>query len=211
MRLQKEEYTLIFKDYKLICFDIYTLILKLNLINNLKYKEYDDRKIFYSYNDFIIIKFILFKNINNLFIKVETRSIYINKIRKTTINKFKNLKILYSDFLINKNIFFYKKFIVYENILRKKIIKILSTKYGSDWWFNNIDKKISDICIKRSKFDNNRFHYIFYADFIDIKDIILKNWEDLGVLFDNNIKNLNILNTINTKRNKLFHGRFDFI
>jgi len=211
MKACKEEYILEFKDYKVICIDIYALLLKLNLINNLRYKEYDNKKLFYSYNNILILKVILLKNTKHLCIKTKTKNLYINKIRKIIINKLKNVKILYSDFLINKNIYFYRRFIKYENILRKKIINILTEKYGSNWWANNVDNKVSNICVKRSKFDDDRFHYIFYADFIDLKNIILKNWKDLECLFDSDVKNLEVLNKINSKRNKIFHGRFDFI
>lgn len=210
MKSKKEEYFSIFSDYNEINSRVYSLLLKLKLLNNLKYNDNDIKKIFYSYNSIIVIKIFLFKNTKQIFIRLKTRNNYINKIRNIIINTIKNAKILYSDFLINKNINFYKKFIKYENQLREIILKTMSIKYGYDWWFHYVDKKISSICIKRSNADNNHFHYIFYADFLDIKSIIINNWNDLGFIFNNNKNNLNKLIIINTKRNKIFHGRFDF-
>ncbi len=211
MKLEKEEYFSIFLDYENISSQIYFLLLKLKLLDNLVYRENSTKKIFYSYNKVMIIKFFILKDAKQLFIKLKTKNYYIKNIRKIIIKKIENIQILYSDFLINNNINFYKKFIKYENKLREKIIKVMSIKYGYDWWFNNVNKKISTICVKRSNIDNNHFHYIFYADFLDVKDIIKNNWNDLGFILKNDKSNLNKLILINKKRNKTFHGRFDFI
>ena len=83
----------------------------------------------------------------------------------------------------------------------------MSKKYGNSWWDDKVNSKISRICKKRAAVDNNKFHYIFYAEFLDLKMIIENNWEDLGNLLKGNKENLNKLVKINKKRNIIVHGR----
>lgn len=211
MKTQKEEYFSFYKNLDILNSIIYSLFLKLDFIKNLKTKENKSIKVFYSYNKNYIIKIFIYKKFCQFFIKIKTNNNYIKKIREFFLKNIENIKIIYSDFLINNNIDFYKKFIRYENQLRRVILKKMFITKGNSWWLDCVDKNISNICIKRSNFDKNKFHYIFYSDFLDIKSLILNNWTDLSFIFNDKKDNLSILNMINKKRNKIFHGRFDII
>lgn len=204
----KEEYFLEYLDFFSAKNLVFKFLSKMQLLKNLKHKTKNNFFILKSYNNKLFIS-ILFDLINNIvFIKIKTKNKNIKHIRKNIFNYFSNSKFLYSDFLINKNINFYSKFIKFENILRKKIIRTMYSKYGKDWWMDNINKNISKICIKRFKYSNSRFHYIFFSDFSDLKEIILNNWSTLSFLFDNNKEEINKIDYINKKRNSIFHGRF---
>lgn len=203
----KEEYFLEYTDFISIKKTIYKLLLKIKLLKNLTYKTKGSFFIIESTNNKLYIKILFHKNNNILFIKIKTTNKNIKYIRKNIFKYLNNLKFLYSDFLINQNINFYSKFIKFENLLRKKIIKTMFSKHGKDWWIDNVNKDISRICLKRYKYSNKKFHYIFFSDFLDLKEIILSNFSDLSFLLNNN-DFLNKIDDINKKRNSIFHGRF---
>ncbi len=208
----KESFSCYYKDNFDIGSCIYNLLCRLNLVKNLNRISKKNSNTFISYNRYLHIKIVDLLKQKYLYIKINSKNKNkIKLIRKIVLEEIDGVKVIYSDYLIDKNMHFFKEFVKCENKLREKIINILTVKYGDGWWNIATNNKIKRICTRRAARDNNRYHDIFYTDFSDIKKIIKSNWEYLGIIFDNNESKLNDLSKLNKKRNKLFHGRFDFI
>lgn len=85
----------------------------------------------------------------------------------------------------SKMVNIYLKIYLFENSIRNLILKVLSTKYGKDWWetqvANDVKKDVQD---RINKEKENRWHgkrgahKMFYTDIGDLKSIISKNWND---------------------------------
>lgn len=77
---------------------------------------------------------------------------------------------------------------IFENSVRYFILKIMESKYGTDWWDNKVSREIREKVGKRLR-EEHRWHgrrgahKIFYTDLGDLGNIIITNWQDFkGVL-----------------------------
>lgn len=102
-----------------------------------------------------------------------------------------------------------------ENVLRTNIQFILKDKYGDSW-----EKKlgVSEERIKkwkeRKEEEKNRLNgkelesrLLFYSDFYDLKEIMLKNWEIFGSIFKNKKELEYQLGMLESFRNPNAHNR----
>jgi hypothetical protein len=200
-------------DYKN---DLSKFILNITTINNLSIKKINKNKTFYIINNALFSAKIILKKekINHknnklIFIVINySDSDIISNIRENINNIFNNIFYFYSDYLISLNHNFFKNFSVYENKLRFTIFILMFKEFGETWWDDKVPKDISKLCKNRYKFDHYKFHFLFYSNFIDLKEIISQNWRILGRIFDYNKENLLKLNELSSLRNFVCHSRF---
>lgn len=102
-----------------------------------------------------------------------------------------------------------------ENVLRTNILFILKDKYGNSW---EEHLKVSENRIKkweeRKEEERNRLNgkvlesrLLFYSDFYDLKEIMLKNWEIFRSIFKNKKELEYQLEMLESFRNPNAHNR----
>lgn len=79
----------------------------------------------------------------------------------------------------------YPKFYVFENSLRNVIKRVLSAKYGKNWWATrsptDVQNRVKDRKGKETKMPwhgARATHEIYYSDFGDLRKLIESNWND---------------------------------
>jgi hypothetical protein len=85
--------------------------------------------------------------------------------------------------------------------------------HGTNWWDNNVGKKIRDkVTIRISNENKNKWHgkrgahQIFYTDIEDLSDIIAANWEDFKEYFPDQAWVKTMISVIGTSRNVVAHN-----
>lgn len=79
----------------------------------------------------------------------------------------------------------YPRMYLLENSIRNVIQRVMTAKRGKDWWTTcvsrEIQKRVQDRQDKEAKapwHGKRGTHSIYYSDFSDLKNIIVKNWAD---------------------------------
>ncbi|PQJ78536.1 hypothetical protein [Polaribacter porphyrae] len=99
----------------------------------------------------------------------------------------------------------------YENTLRKIIVDILGASDNSDY---KIPEEIKEKWLEKRKFEkekNDGFLFekriIYYSDFLDLKTIIIKNWDKFEPIFKNKNRFLVFFEEINQYKNSINQSR----
>lgn len=191
------------------------LFYEFQILKNMTYCSKKDKKIFESFGEKIEVKIKIIKQklgLQKNIIGIVNFYHASEKMSETIQNKvfaiFKDVIILTSGAFCNNNQKFFTLFQKYENFLRKAILILMLKKFGVDWWDFKVEKKMSKLCKKRSKFDGFKFHPIFYADFLDLKKIIEANWDGLSCLLGGQKQRLIKFDELSKLRNLVAHGRF---
>lgn len=84
----------------------------------------------------------------------------------------------------------YTQLYVLENSARNVIDRVMSAKYGADWWSKKVGTKLQEKVQgrkdqeKREPWTGKRgAHPIYYSDFGDLEKIITANWDDFKGIF----------------------------
>jgi hypothetical protein len=106
----------------------------------------------------------------------------------------------------------YPKLYLFENSLRNVIIRVLSAKYGKDWWAK-VPRPVRDTVTDRKATEARKpwhgkrgTHEIYYSDFGDLRDIITKNWVDFQDIFLTQTWITQRLDELEPPRNILAHN-----
>lgn len=74
---------------------------------------------------------------------------------------------------------------VLENSIREVIVRVMSNKYGNNWWDVEVHKDIKDEVQRRKRQEKENpwhgkrgAHEIYYTDILHLKRIVQKNWSD---------------------------------
>lgn len=84
----------------------------------------------------------------------------------------------------------YPKMYLLENSIRNVINRVMTAKHGDDWWATRapteVRNRVKDRKDKEAKVPwhgKRGSHDIYYSDFSDLRNIIVKNWPDFdGIL-----------------------------
>lgn len=106
----------------------------------------------------------------------------------------------------------YAELYVFENSAREVIRRVLSRKFGTDWWDSEVKKKIKDKAQSRMDTeDRNAWHGrrgshpIYYSDIPDLLSIIQRNWNHFKDIFPDPNWVMVRLNEIALSRNIVDH------
>lgn len=79
----------------------------------------------------------------------------------------------------------YPKMYLLENSIRNVIDRVMNANHGKDWWTTCVAKQVRDRVQGRKDKEAKApwhgprgAHDIYYSDFGDLKNVIIKNWED---------------------------------
>ena len=106
----------------------------------------------------------------------------------------------------------YPKIYLLENSIRTVISRVMTTKHGSDWWSKRVSTGVKNkVQGRREKEEKAPWHGsrgthdIYYSDFADLKDILVKNWVDFDHIFPNQPWITVKLEELEPARNTLAH------
>jgi hypothetical protein len=84
----------------------------------------------------------------------------------------------------------YPKLYIFENSIRTVVVRVLKSKYGTDWWVKRVPTGIQKTVTARKSAESKTpwhgkrgTHEIYYSNFGDLRDIIVKNWSDFQPIF----------------------------
>jgi hypothetical protein len=106
----------------------------------------------------------------------------------------------------------YPKMYLLENSIRNVINRVMTEKHGADWWTTQVAKQVGDRVQGRKEKEEKApwhgkrgSHDIYYSDFSDLKNIIVKNWSDFEGIFPNQAWITVKLEELEPARNTLAH------
>ena len=106
----------------------------------------------------------------------------------------------------------YQKLYLLENSIRNVINRVMTAKHGTDWWTTQVSRQVRDrVQGRKEKEDKAPWHGkrgshdIYYSDFSDLKNIMVKNWTDFEDIVPNQAWITFKLEELEPARNTLAH------
>ena len=106
----------------------------------------------------------------------------------------------------------YPKMYVFENSIRTVINRMMTAKHGPDWWSKRVSTGVKNKVQGRKEKEakapwhgTRGTHDIYYSDFADLKDILVKNWAEFEGMFPNQAWITVKLEELEPARNTLAH------
>jgi hypothetical protein len=106
----------------------------------------------------------------------------------------------------------YPKIYLLENSIRTVISRVMKAKHGPEWWSTCVSTGVRNKVQGRKEKEERApwhgtrgTHDIYYSDFADLKDIVVKNWVDFEDIFPNQPWITVKLEELEPARNTLAH------
>lgn len=106
----------------------------------------------------------------------------------------------------------YPKMYLLENSIRNVINRVMTAKHGADWWTGGVARPVRDRVQGRKEKEEKApwhgkrgTHDIYYSDFADLKNILVKNWDEFEDIFPSQAWITQKLEDLEPARNTLAH------